>query len=65
MTDRRKRTIGMSADRSRAVALATAYLGCTSGEAFIQDAISAALSDLASRDKTFAHMLARVYYENL
>jgi hypothetical protein len=63
-TDRR-RTIGMPPERARAIALATTYLGCASGEAFIQDAISSALSDLASRDRAFAHMLARIYYEDL
>jgi hypothetical protein len=54
----RRRTIGMSAIRSKQIALCAAYSG-VSAEAWIQSAITAAMLSLADHDKAFAYMLVR------
>ena len=55
-TYQRSRTIGMTNERSRKVALAASYLGVT-GEDFIQIAISSALLTIADHDNALGRLL--------
>ena len=51
------RTVHWPATRARQVALASAYLGMSSSEEFIQCAISQALRTLANNDRNFGLVL--------